>query len=309
MIALRLYTGATIVAGLAALAWASVTFPIWPTISLTQAGGPRRDPARRAVLDRDRAARRDARRAAPRPWRPDLPPAVHHRGDRARRSGRRRLGGAWSATLEARELREVPWYGTLANHAAIALVGGSRRGRLCALLDGPLGAVTDRAAGRPARRDRPCHVRPVRPVGRAGRRDGDPARRPDRPRGRAACSTRHIRNTSASEVVLGWVLVDRLRHDRLVGRAHLRDASCWSSGRRTTRARSRSHDAMTGLLSRSGFDARLEEILVGSGAAPVGPPCWRSTSMASRPSTTPMVTPPAMRSSARSVPVCVTRSD
>ena len=37
---LHLYTGATILGGLAALAWASVTYPIWPTISLTQAGGP-----------------------------------------------------------------------------------------------------------------------------------------------------------------------------------------------------------------------------------------------------------------------------
>ena len=31
-LALSIYTGATIVAGLAALAWASVSYPIWPTI-------------------------------------------------------------------------------------------------------------------------------------------------------------------------------------------------------------------------------------------------------------------------------------
>ena len=34
------------------------------------------------------------------------------------------VAGGWVAmisTLEARELREVPWYGTLANHSAMAL--------------------------------------------------------------------------------------------------------------------------------------------------------------------------------------------
>ena len=39
VLALYLYTGTTIVAGFAALTWASLTFPIWPGISLTQAGG------------------------------------------------------------------------------------------------------------------------------------------------------------------------------------------------------------------------------------------------------------------------------
>src|SRR5258706_8646323 len=38
-VALYAYTAATIVAGLVALVWATVSFPIWPTISLTQAGG------------------------------------------------------------------------------------------------------------------------------------------------------------------------------------------------------------------------------------------------------------------------------
>ena len=38
-VALYLYTGATIVVGLAALAWASLTLDIWPEISPAQAGG------------------------------------------------------------------------------------------------------------------------------------------------------------------------------------------------------------------------------------------------------------------------------
>jgi diguanylate cyclase (GGDEF)-like protein len=70
------------------------------------------------------------------------------------------------------------------------------------------------------------------------------------------------RTTSASEVVLGWMLV--LAYSTIGSWAALIAASLvlviWQGYDYREIAR---HDAMTGLLSRAGFDARFEEILVG----------------------------------------------
>src|SRR6185369_16027984 len=72
------------------------------------------------------------------------------------------------------------------------------------------------------------------------------------------------RNTAASEVILGWVLV--VAYGTIGWWAALVCAALvlviWQAHIDRERAR---HDAMTGLLSRSGFDARLAEILVGVG--------------------------------------------
>ena len=70
------------------------------------------------------------------------------------------------------------------------------------------------------------------------------------------------RTTSASEVVLGWILA--LAYGTIGWWAALICATLvlviWQAHDAREIAR---HDAMTGLLSRSGFDARLEEVLVG----------------------------------------------
>jgi diguanylate cyclase (GGDEF)-like protein len=70
------------------------------------------------------------------------------------------------------------------------------------------------------------------------------------------------RTTSASEVVLGWILT--LAYGSIGWWAALISASLvlviWQAHDAREIAR---HDAMTGLLSRSGFDARLSEVLAG----------------------------------------------
>ena len=174
------------------------------------------------------------------------------------------VAGGWVAvisTLEARELREVPWYGTLANHAAIALSAVLGGVVFDIVRHGPLGAVTNQpqaaqlvaiilgtfvlsgvsaglAAGTVILRDRLT----LREAGRLY----DTA----------------FRTTSASEVILGWMLV--LVYGTIGWWAALLCATLvlviWQAHDAIEIAR---HDTLTGLLSRSGFDARLEEILVG----------------------------------------------
>ena len=98
------------------------------------------------------------------------------------------------------------------------------------------------------------------------------------------------RTTSASEVVLGWVLT--LAYGTIGWWAALICATLvlviWQAHDAREIAR---HDAMTGLLSRSGFDARLDG---GPGRRParraVGRRCSPSTSTASRRSTTTTAT-------------------
>src|SRR5262245_2574522 len=120
-LALSVYTGATIVAGLAALAWASVTYEIWPTISLTQAGG--REGILLGLLFWILLGLLGGTRVE----------QLHGYGVLtfhlpfiiAATALGGPVAGGWVAmisTLEARELRssEVPWYGTLANHCSIA---------------------------------------------------------------------------------------------------------------------------------------------------------------------------------------------
>jgi diguanylate cyclase (GGDEF)-like protein len=257
---LHLYTAATIVAGVAALVWASVTFPIWPTISLTQAGGGEGILLGLlfwiviGLLGGTRVEHLHGHGVLTFHL-PFIIAATALGGP---------VAGGWVAmisTLEARELREVPWYGTLANHAAIALSAVLGGVVFDIVRHGPLGAVTDQpqaaelvaiilgtfvlsgvsaglAAGTVILRDRLT----LREAGRLY----DTA----------------YRTTSASEVILGWMLV--LVYGTIGWWAALLCATLvlviWQAHDAIEIAR---HDALTGLLSRSGFDARLEEILVG----------------------------------------------
>lgn len=255
---LYVYTAATIIAGLVALAWASVTYPIWPTISVNQSadtdgillgvgfwvvigllGGTRVQHLHGSGVLTFHLPFIIASTALGGP-----------------------VAGGWVAmlaTLEARELREVPWYGTLANHSAMALsavLGGVILGFVT---DGSLGAVTGNI--------QPAEIAAIvlatlvisglsagLAAGTVILRDGLSAREA------ARLLDSSYRTTSASEILLGWVLA--LVYGTVGWWAALLSATLvvvvWQAHDAREIAR---HDAMTGLLSRAGFDARLEETL------------------------------------------------
>ena len=259
-LALYAYTGATIVAGLAALAWASVSFSIWPTISLTQAGG--REGILLGLLFWILLGLLGGTRVEHLHGHSVL--TFHLPFIIAATALGGPVAGGWVAmvsTLEARELREVPWYGTLANHSAMALSAVLAGVLFEAVLTGPLGAVTDQ----------PQAVQLIAIVlatfvmsGLSGAlatgtvilRDGLTIREA------ARLLDTSYRQTLASEVVLGWVLT--LAYGSIGWWAALVCATLvlviWQAHDAREIAR---HDAMTGLLSRAGFDARLAEVLAG----------------------------------------------
>lgn len=257
-LALYAYTGATIAAGLAALAWASLTFAIWPTISLTRAGGPEGILLGLVfwillgLLGGTRVEQLHGYGVLTFHL-PFIIAATALGGP---------VAGGWVAmvsTIEARELREVPWYGTLANHSAMALSAVLAGVVFGAVRSGPLGAIADQ----------PQAVQLVAIVlatfvlsglsaalatGTAILRDGLTLREA------ARLMDTSYRTTSASEVVLGWILT--LAYSTIGWWAALVSASLvlviWQAHDAREIAR---HDAMTGLLSRSGFDARLKEVV------------------------------------------------
>jgi len=257
---LYLYTGATIVAGLAALAWASLTFPIWPTISLTQAGGPEGILLGLVfwillgLLGGTRVQHLHGHGVLTFHL-PFIIAATALGGP---------VAGGWVAmisTLEARELREVPWYGTMANHSAMALSAVLAGVVFDVVRNGPLGAAPDQAEA----------VQLVAIVlatfvmsglstglalGTVLLRDGLSLREA------ARLYDVSFRTTAASEVILGWILT--VAYGTIGWWAALICSTLvlviWQGHDAREVA---SHDPMTGLLSRSGFDVRLEEILVG----------------------------------------------
>ena len=261
-VALYLYTGATIVVGLAALAWASLTLDIWPEISLTQAGG--KEGILLGLLFWILIGLLGGTRVE----------QLHGFGVLtfhlpfiiAATALGGPVAGGWVAmisTLEARELREVPWYGTLANHSAMALSAVLGGIVYAAVREGPLGDITDQ----------PQAAQLVAIVlatfvlsglsaclatGTVILRDGLSLREA------ARLLDTSYRKTAASEVVLGWVLA--VAYGSVGWWAALVCATLvlvvWQAHIDRERAR---HDAMTGLLSRTGFDARLAEVLVGVG--------------------------------------------
>ena len=219
-LALYLYTGATIVAGAVALAWASLTFPIWPTISLTKAGGPEGILLGMVfwialgLLGGTRVQHLHGHGVLTFHL-PFIIAATALGGP---------VAGGWVAvfaTFEMREFREVPWYGTLANHASIALSAVLAGVVLRRRPERAAGRRRRRRSGRRAARDRRRHVHPVRPVGRAGGGDRHPARSPDRAGGHAP--VRHVvsddlRERGRDGLGPGPVL----QHHRLVGGARQR---------------------------------------------------------------------------------------
>ena len=163
------------------------------------------------------------------------------------------------STIERRELREVPWYGTVANHAALtlsAVVGGV----VLIGIEGALGTLLP---------DKPQAVALIAIIGggalmtviaislaagtvhlRDGLTRSELARLYDNA----------YRATAATEVVLGWILA--YTYTALGWWAALVAAilvlAVWQSHDATTISH---HDPMTGLLNRSGFEVRLTQAI------------------------------------------------
>lgn len=256
--ALYVYTAATIVAGAGVLAWTAQAFPISEVISLT-AGGGREGVLLGLVfwvcvglLGGTRVERLHGHGVLTFHF-PFIIAALALGGPTA---------GALVAlisTIERRELRDVPWYGLLGNHASLtmaAVAGGvtilgaravlasmapqeTQAAELVAIVAGSVVlalTATALAAGTVVLRDRLSLGEAVRVY------DGG------------------FRTTAAAEVVLGWMLW--LTYVLIGWWAALICATfvlvMWNGHDAREIAR---HDAMTGLLSRAGFDARLADAL------------------------------------------------
>ena len=256
--ALALYTGVVIVAGLASLVWACVTFPIDETISLTTTGG--REGILLGLVFWIAIGLLGGTKVE----------QLHGHGVLTFHLpfiiAAMALGGpaagaivAMVATIERRELREVPWYGTLANHAGLAFSAVVGSLVLLGLGDWLPGVLPDK----------PQAVELLAIVGggavmsaiaigiaagtvrlRDGLTFGELVRLYDTA----------YRATAATEVVLGWILAYTY-----VAIGWWASAICallvlavWQSHDAREIAR---HDAMTGLLNRSGFDDRVADAI------------------------------------------------
>jgi len=258
--ALYLYTGAEIVIGFAALFWASMVFPIWPTISLTQAGG--REGLLLGMVFWILLGLLGGTRVQNLHGHGVL--TFHMPFIIAATALGGPVAGGWVAvfaTLEAREFREIPWYGMLANHAAIAVSAVLAGIVFDFVRNGPLGLTADGAQAAEllaivAATIILSGLSSALAAGTVILRDHLTLREA------ARLYDTSYRNTAASEVVMGWVLV--LAYGTIGWWAALIAASLvliiWQGHDYREMAR---HDAMTGLLSRAGFDVRLEEVLVG----------------------------------------------
>jgi diguanylate cyclase (GGDEF)-like protein len=255
---LYVFTAATIVAGLASFVWAAASFPVDEQISLTSTGG------REGILlglvfwiavgllGGFKVERLHGHGVL----------TFHYPFIIAATALGGPVAGALVAlisTVERRELRDVPWFGLLANHASLtlaAICGGVtmllvRQGLtglaateaqtvgLIAIVLGSLVLATVAMA-----------LASATVILRDGLRVSEAVRVYDT----------GFRTTSSAEVVLGWVLW--LTFSTVGWWAALICAvlvlSLWSSHDAREIAR---HDAMTGLLSRAGFDVRLTDAL------------------------------------------------
>jgi len=156
------------------------------------------------------------------------------------------------ATIELREIREVPWIGVVHNHAVSALggvgagmVGVLLRARLAPLLDPPAAAFTAAFAA--------SFVFCVITIGLTL---ATVAIRDDMSFGEAAAAFDHsFRRTTIAEVVLGWVLA--ITYTAIGWWAPIvcivLVLLAW---RATDEHEATTHDPMTGLLNRRGFEAR-----------------------------------------------------
>lgn len=201
---LALYVAVSIVAGFGVLGWATATLPI--DASIANRGLPRivDDPSESGLLFWIGLGLLGALRTTSFGRRAVL--TFHLPFEVAAMTLGGPVAGGWVAaisTIEARELREVPWFGTLANHAILALsgvLGGlvvmTTRASVSGLFDGQLATLVATLAG--------AFVFCALDVGMTlvvvGLREHlTPIE--------AACTfDRSFRKTVGGEVVLGWLL-------------------------------------------------------------------------------------------------------
>lgn len=250
---LALYTGASIVAGFAALAWATVAYPLVPTIGNPRLPDLAGDASTSGLLFwialgllgslRTTAL---GRRAVLTFHLPFIVAAMTLGGP---------VAGGWVAaisSLELRELREVPWFGTLANHADLALagvVGGfvvvSLDASLATRVDPQLATLVAAACGAFAF----CALDVAMPVVTVGLREHlTPAEA-------WATFEGSYRQSVGVEVILGWLLA--LAYGTIAWWAPILGVGLvllvWQANDDHEATR---EDPMTGLLNRRGFEER-----------------------------------------------------
>ncbi len=249
---LHVFTAATIVVGAAAFAWAALSFPIDEHISLTSGGGGEGVLLGLVfwigvgLLGGLKVERLHGHGVL----------TFHYPFIIAATALGGPVAGALVAlisTIERRELRDVPWFGILANHASLTIA---------AIAGGIVMQLVGDVAGGPARNTTVSLIAIV--VGSIVLATVATAMASATVILRDRLSVREavrlydmgFRTTSAAEVVLGWMLW--LTFVTVGWWAALICATLvvalWSSHDAQEIAR---HDAMTGLLSRAGFDARL----------------------------------------------------
>jgi diguanylate cyclase (GGDEF)-like protein len=250
---LAAYVAATIVAGVAALAWATLTLPLGPDIATDGLTHIAADDRVSGLLfwiafgllgsARTKGYGGHAVLTFHLPF---IVAAMALGGP---------VAGGWVAaiaTIELRELREVPWFGTLSNHAIVtlaAVIGGlvvaELRGILGAVLDPSLATLAAAAAGAFVL----CAIDVGLSATTIALREG---------LGRdelGSVFNSSFRQTLGAEVILGWLLAVVY-----VAIAWWAPIVCFLLVLIVWRANDEheltTHDAMTGLLNRRGFDAR-----------------------------------------------------
>jgi len=250
---LAAYVAATIVAGIAALAWATLTLPLGPDIATDGLTHIAADDSVSGLLfwiafgllgsARTKGYGGHAVLTFHLPF---IVAAMALGGP---------VAGGWVAaiaTIELRELREVPWFGTLSNHAIVtlaAVIGGlvvaELRGILGAVLDPSLATLAAAAAGAFVL----CAIDVGLSATTIALREG---------LGRdelGSVFNSSFRQTLGAEVILGWLLAVVY-----VAIAWWAPIVCFLLVLIVWRANDEheltTHDAMTGLLNRRGFDAR-----------------------------------------------------
>jgi diguanylate cyclase (GGDEF)-like protein len=247
---LALYVAVSIVAGFGVLGWATATLPI--DASIANRGLPRivDDPSESGLLFWIGLGLLGALRTTSFGRRAVL--TFHLPFEVAAMTLGGPVAGGWVAaisTIELRELREVPWFGTLANHAILALsgvLGGlvvmTTRASVSGLFDGQLATLVATLAG--------AFVFCALDVGMTlvvvGLREHlTPIE--------AACTfDRSFRKTVGGEVVLGWLLA--LAYGAVAWWAPIVCVAVvllvWQANDEHEMT---NHDPMSGLLNRKGF--------------------------------------------------------
>ncbi len=252
---LALYVAASVAAGFGLLAWATATQSITATISNTSLPRIAGDEGETGLLFWIGLGLLGSLRTSSFGGRAVL--TFHLPFEVAAMTLGGPVAGGWVAalsTIELRELREVPWFGTLANHAILALsgvVGGlvvvSLRVSLVGLGDLQLATLIATAAGAFVF----CAIDVGMTMVVVGLREDLSI--PEA----ASTFDRSFRKTAGGEVVLGWLLA--LAY---VAVAWWAPIVCgvlvllvWQANDEHEMT---SHDPMTGLLNRQGFRDRLE---------------------------------------------------